>query len=382
MLNQEPIVQARVDDLVAAFSQEIEERGDGTAVDVDMNKWAQWFAFDVVGSLVFGKPFGCVTSHGTENTECAEALSKTITMGSYEQAACRLLGTSWLGQLMRPGLVYLLAPSRFYHGRLGALLQIMGAVRSRLQDDDREDLKDIVYHVRKKNDYRNLLDEGEVERNVRDFILAGGETIGAALTSWAYCMSNPENIGAATRLRDLIRSSFASKEDITWTRLRSMPYLDGVIKESLRMILTSVNRLRVVPPGGMHIDGHFIPGGMTVTVSEYPANHLESNFHDPYTFKPERWLDPDTKDSLGVSKPFSYGPRDCVGKNLADMEMRLYIAHLVWNFDMTTGEIESGNGAKTKNWKWTKKNDWENINVFAGPESPPLWVEVKRKGKQ
>lgn len=285
LLNQEPIVQACVDDLVSAFEQEIDDRGALGAVQLDMNKWTQWFAFDVVGSLVFGKPFGCVTSHGTENTKCAGGLSKTITMGAYEQAACRLLGTGWLGQLLKPSVVFLLAPSRFYHGRVGALIQIMTAVKARLHNEDSDGHKDLVYQVRKKNDYRNLLDEGEIERIVRDFVLAGGETIGAALTSFTYCISNPENARAAGHLRDLLRSTFGSTEDMTWTSLRAIPYLEGVIKESLRIILTSVNRLRVVSPGGMYIDGQFIPGGVTVTVSEYPAKPFRCQLSRPLHFQ-------------------------------------------------------------------------------------------------
>lgn len=45
----------------------------------------------------------------------------------------------------------------------------------------------------------------------------------------------------------------------------------------------------------------------------------EANFKNAYEFHPERWLqDPEYKDdNLNALEPFSVGPRNCVGKNLA-----------------------------------------------------------------
>lgn len=46
---------------------------------------------------------------------------------------------------------------------------------------------------------------------------------------------------------------------------------------------------------------------------------MESNFKHPYEFHPERWLhDPEYEDDhLDAMEPFSVGPRNCLGKNLA-----------------------------------------------------------------
>jgi len=40
------------------------------------------------------------------------------------------------------------------------------------------------------------------------------------------------------------------------------------------------------------------------------------NFHDPWSFKPERWLDPKLRllDDPEASQPFSLGPRGCMGR--------------------------------------------------------------------
>lgn len=52
----------------------------------------------------------------------------------------------------------------------------------------------------------------------------------------------------------------------------------------------------------------------------WAATHSERNFNDPYTFKPERWLNKEnTVDKLGASNAFSLGPRGCIGKKLVSL---------------------------------------------------------------
>lgn len=50
----------------------------------------------------------------------------------------------------------------------------------------------------------------------------------------------------------------------------------------------------------------------------YGAYHSKSNFKNPETFAPERWLPEGEEeyraDRKNVFMPFSYGPRNCLGK--------------------------------------------------------------------
>lgn len=66
----------------------------------------------------------------------------------------------------------------------------------------------------------------------------------------------------------------------------------------------------------------------------------ERFFDNPKEFRPERWIDElDKRGPSGLTpdnvlKPFSLGPRNCVGKLLALAEAKLVIAKLMWNFDI------------------------------------------------
>ncbi|POS70591.1 cytochrome P450 monooxygenase [Diaporthe helianthi] len=371
LIQQEVIVQSHVDELVAAFSGACVGAKDGTAV-VDMQLWGNFLAFDVIGSLTFGKPFGCLKSGGGEHLEFARSLRHIITMGPYEQAASRLVG---LNSPLQPLVCKLLADKTVYENRLKSYGRTFHAIQQRVAAGVKEDHKDFMYHILKNNENRHLLSEGEIHTNLAGFIIAGGETVGLTLTLWAYCMGT--NRDAYHKLRDLIRGTFASAEDIRWTALKDMDYLNAVIRETFRLpLFGTVQRLRVVPPGGMPVDGHVLPGGTSVAIAEYAATHHPDNFKDPHEFRPERWLnaDPATMDALTLSRPFSYGPRDCIGKNLAGIEVRLAIAHIIWNFDLDIEPIENGG----PNWAWDKEGDWRHVRAVAGPIFSPLYMKLTK----
>lgn len=328
LIQQEVIVQSHVDELIAAFSSAC-GRADGSTAVIDMGTWGNFFAFDVIGSLTFGKPFGCLKSGGKENFTWARSLREIVTMGTYEQAASRLVG---LNSVLQPWMVWLceqlslanftlvlstilplmvrlltlnitVADKSTYGSRLQTYGKTFKAINDRVSMGVKEDHKDFVYHILKNNENRHLLSETEIQLNLAGFIIAGGETVGLTLTLWAYCMGTHRE--EYYKLRDLIRGTFAKAEDIKWTALKDMPYLNAVLRESWRMpIFGTVQRLRVVPEPGMPIDGYELPGGTVVAVAEYAAMHSPDNFKDPYVFRPDRWLntDAETMDNLGLSR--------------------------------------------------------------------------------
>lgn len=73
---------------------------------------------------------------------------------------------------------------------------------------------------------------------------------------------------------------------------------------------------RITPKGGAHVAGHFVPEGTAVSIAQWPMFHSSRNFSDPFSFKPERFLEPENfqNDRLDAVHPFSVGPRDCIGK--------------------------------------------------------------------
>jgi cytochrome P450 len=115
---------------------------------------------------------------------------------------------------------------------------------------------------------------------------------------------------------------------------------------------------------GNTIAGQYAPPGNLIGVSHWACYHSASNFRDPDEFVTERWLgderyEDDRKDAF---KPFSDGPRNCIGINLAYAEMRLLLARLLWNFDMELCEESS---------------DWmTGMKVYVVYQRPPLMTKL------
>jgi cytochrome P450 len=132
-----------------------------------------------------------------------------------------------------------------------------------------------------------------------------------------------------------LRSEFLANAS-TQNCQRSLPLLDAVIHESMRMWPSVFfGSQRITPHQGLEINGHFIPGKMIVHIPLFPLFRDKRNFVDPDRFVPERWT---TRSEMVLNKhafmPFSTGPYMCAGKNLAMMELRSVVGRVISEFDV------------------------------------------------
>jgi cytochrome P450 len=94
---------------------------------------------------------------------------------------------------------------------------------------------------------------------------AGSDTTATALSGWMYLMLTNEM--AYRKLVTEIRDEFKSEKDITWNRVKDLPYLGACISEAMRMIPPVPGNLnRVVPPEGAFIDGKWVMGEVRLRV--------------------------------------------------------------------------------------------------------------------
>lgn len=116
----------------------------------------------------------------------------------------------------------------------------------------------------------------------------------------------------------------------------------GCIDESMRLTppIPAV-LMREVLKGGLTIDGHFIPVGVNVGVPPYAVMRNPKYYpKNPHFFDPSRWIATDdvSRESIELAQsafcPFSIGPRSCVAKSLAYIELTLALASILWEVDM------------------------------------------------
>ncbi|KAG5650363.1 hypothetical protein H0H81_012489 [Sphagnurus paluster] len=210
--------------------------------------------------------------------------------------------------------------------------------------------KDLLYH---------LMDEGgidaeppamnQVASDASLIIIAGSDTVSPSLSSlFYYLISNPL---AYARLQTEIDESKLSAEDVQG--LSKLKYLNAVINETMRLIpplLDGSMRSPLIGSGGHMLGEHHIPEGTTTNLHMFTLHRDHRNFSpSPDKFLPERWLPADDQVALepdifknrksiihniAAFIPFSYGPADCIGKQMAMREMRWVVVAILKRFTM------------------------------------------------
>ena len=176
-------------------------------------------------------------------------------------------------------------------------------------------------------------------------VTAGGETTAITLSSVLYfLLKNPRCYTRLQREIDSVPAEHFSGTDeapvITWTTAQTLPYLDACIREAMR--LQPVARMphdRVVPPGGMVICGHQVPGGTDVGIYG-PVLHRRAEVFgdDVNVYRPERWLDGPAEKIEHMKHSmftFSFGKYNCLGKNISKMEIYKFIPSVLRKFQVS-----------------------------------------------
>ncbi|KAH7141621.1 benzoate 4-monooxygenase cytochrome P450 [Dactylonectria macrodidyma] len=303
------------------FITRIGEAG-GSSSGIDIVLWFNLVTFDIIGNLAFGQSFGGVSS-GTEHF-WVSIVVKSLRMGALADCFKRF---PWLGVMFQrvfPKLLNKLIEDTRKHEAY-----TMSLVKKRIsQKSNRKDFLTKILHKREIDNVSDI----QIAAHSSDFVIAGSETTATALSCITYYLQKHPHV--LKRLQHEVQTAFGSYQDIDGVSTSSLPYMNAVILEGMRMYPPLPFPLpRVIPEGGDTVDGYFIPGGTIVSTNPFAASMSSDNFHDPWVFNPERWLDSEPEDNLEASQPFSLGPRSCLGKSLGWLEMRTILAKMHFKYD-------------------------------------------------
>lgn len=195
---------------------------------------------------------------------------------------------------------------------------------------------------------------------------AGSETTAISLAAiFYYLLKNPT---AYKKLQSELDEALkngkigaASDGLITWSESQTLPYLDAVVKESMRLHPAAGLPLeRITPAEGIEICGQHIPGGTIVGCNAWVIHQHEPTFcpsQNPKAypidkFVPERWLDasPEQRKEMdGTMLQFGAGSRTCIGKNISLLEMYKLVPNFLTRFKVELEEPRS---------EWKLHNAW------------------------
>lgn len=219
----------------------------------------------------------------------------------------------------------------------------------------REAKKDFFYYLLNAKDPETGkgLSTPELWGEANVLMIAGSDTTSTTLAATLfYLVRSP---AAMAKLCAEVRGAFNEVEEImSGTRLNELVYLKACIDEALRLAPAVPGAPpREVMEGGAMVDGVFLPAGTDCGTPVYSIHRQEQYYREAEKYIPERWIEgatcnssaaswQTTKEDIETARrafcPFSIGPRGCIGKSMAFMEMRLTLARLFFLFDMSLAD--------------------------------------------
>lgn len=237
--------------------------------------------------------------------------------------------------------------------KMGALVDLPESVPTPRNLKFRKALRGIERVVRKLIDRRlrqpgsDLLtallaardeDSGEAmsEKLLKDEVitmfLAGQETTATALTWTLYLLDSHPEVEA--KLREEIASVLGTREPSA-TDIPKLVYLGFVIQESLRLYPPAWWYGRT-PIKDDTLGGFDIPAGTILTLIPFLTHRNSEYWESPLSFRPERF-DPSKGAKITPYSyvPFAAGPRMCIGKDFALIEMTLTLAMILQRYRLS-----------------------------------------------
>lgn len=332
------------------------EQGQGEA-QVDCLPWFNYLAFDIIGDLAFGSVFGMLRA-GADRAEIRASPEGPASHVSAIQALNRRGEVSaTLGCL--PGLRAYARwlPDPFFRQGLDAVGQVAGMAIARVHgrmesppDEQRQDL--LARLMDGRDDKGEPLGRDELTAEALTHTIAGSDT--TSNTSCALMYYLARHPPALHRLQAELDAAIPQGVTVpTYEMVKDVAYLGWVIDEAMRLHCTSALGLpREIPPGspGVTLLGRHYPPRTVLSVPTYTMHHSKDIWgRDADDFKPERW-ETVTARQRAAFIPFSHGPRACVGRNVAEMKLRLIAATWArrYSVELRQGTMETREGFLVK----------------------------------
>uniref|UniRef100_A0A2C9VJ96 Cytochrome P450 n=2 Tax=Manihot esculenta TaxID=3983 RepID=A0A2C9VJ96_MANES len=174
-----------------------------------------------------------------------------------------------------------------------------------------------------------------------NLLVAGRDTIGAALV-WFFWLVGTHPL-VEKRILEEIKGILGEKPGEKWRvfnieEARKLVYLHAVICEVLRLYPSIPFQHKVSTQQDTFPSGHNVPKNMRILLSFYSMGRMEEIWgKDCLEFKPERWISEGGKIKHVPSykfTAFNAGPRSCVGKDLAFLQMKIITSFVIWNYSL------------------------------------------------
>ncbi|KAF2008812.1 cytochrome P450 [Aaosphaeria arxii CBS 175.79] len=334
----------------------------------NMSEWCGYLAFDLMATFIFSGKYNMLEREQYRYVvKCIE--ESNIRVATILQAPS--LKNFRLDKLLFPkGII----ARNMFLNFVGKLLRDT----KKVDRSQRKDLFEMLSHAKDPESGKGFSPNEIIAESVT-LVVAGADTTATAMAAIFFYLSRNPN--AYARAAEEVRSTFSSVEDIQGgAKLNSCRYLRACIDEAMRMSPSVGQTLaREVPAGGATVDGEFIPAGCDVGVPLYALHHNEKYYPDPFDYNPERWMvekegaSQQVLDQYTAYNPFSVGPRSCMGKGVALVEMMATFAVVMFRLDFKIADSDVSGGKPGAEYGRHRTNEFQlNDHITASKNGPSL----------
>ncbi|KAI1131093.1 cytochrome P450 [Nemania abortiva] len=371
MLSMEPLIQ---DVLNLNLTRLVGFADKGEVVQID--KWVNFFTFDIVGQLAMGSMIGFL-----EQGRDVNGIIQSVHDGFWIMSNMGYfpLQSYWINNSVSRFLIRHLGGRR-----LNAFNIFNDWVERQVDDRMRNGLRgarrDMLQHfIEAKDQNGNPVTKGDVVTEASNILGAGADTTAIGILAIiGNVISNPRVMRKLQQEIDQAHADLGlGKENrsFSFKELEKLPYLSAVITESTRLHPSIQYQLpRYVPKEGAQIGPYFIKEGAIAGISPRSMNRSKEIFgEDADMFRPERWIPQNSEEERIVKQQalllttFGMGSRSCVGKHLATVEMYKYTAQFFFNFEAEPARPER---------MWKIQTQW-----FSMQEDFPIKISRRSQSK-
>ncbi|KAI1119881.1 cytochrome P450 [Nemania abortiva] len=295
--------------------------------DIELRQWSDWLALDLSAEMTYGGDWGQV-----RDMKDSVFLNSTLKLNLFLTLSQITRKFNFAARVILTPLLYLAIP-------LSVWFTIPNLLKKNAQDlqqrIDRRGNTEHLDYVEQLLPFDKPIPEKKelfhIQNVAGQLLLASWQPLANQFYTIILFLLREPDVSAA--LVSEVRAAFSHDADITIGSLAAgtLRYLQACVSEGLRIHAETVDGLPRISPGAT-VDGHYVPKGVICQISYFSATRSPRFFREPLRFRPERC------DDLKASKPFSQGLRGCPGGSIATAIVRLFIAKVVWRFDLETNQ--------------------------------------------
>jgi len=222
------------------------------------------------------------------------------------------------------------------------------------------------------------LSKTEMIDNIKTILFAGHDTTAAAATWFIHLLA--EHPETQERIRREAEENLDNFLEPNLEQLERLQFLNACVLEVLRLYPSAGFTRK--PLKDLRIGKYLIPAGIEILLIPYLVHRNPKYYDDPDSFLPERWMNPDREEltlqaQLAIETrrrpflPFSLSKRNCVGRPLSLIELRIVILHILAKFDLILPSEK----------EMPEFRPWPRINLTLNPQGHKVIYKL-RKNRQ